>query len=133
MSKESRKLWQLNNRDKMKQYSDKFRTKEGFKEHKSKYDKKYNTENRDKQLKYQRNYNSQFEDGLHSVYITKDNYAGITNNSVRRAREHKHQNNTNYPLLCVIYKTPNRNEALELESLLHDMGYRGKHIPNKKL
>jgi hypothetical protein len=61
-----------------------------------------------------------YEDGNHHVYLRKDNYVGVTKNGQKRSYEHK-------GILCLLHSTPNRKNALELEELLHDLGYKGRH------
>ncbi len=68
------------------------------------------------------------KDGLTHVYMLENEYVGVTNNLYARMTHHKHVGNpTNYR---VLYSTKNRADALELEELLHDMGYEGKHNKN---
>ncbi len=69
------------------------------------------------------------EDGLHHVYLLKNDYVGITKNLYHRISIHKHYGNPE--MACVLHSTSNREDALELEGLLHDMGYKGKHKNNR--
>ena len=71
-------------------------------------------------------------DGYHRVYLlTERNYAGTTQDIYQRMNRHKTDGNiTNSKNYRVLYKTKNRDEALELESLLHDIGYEGRHSKN---
>ena len=69
------------------------------------------------------------EDGLNHVYLLKNNYVGVTNNLYNRLSHHKHVGNPY--IACVLHSTSNRDTALELEGLLHDMGYEGKHLNNR--
>jgi len=64
------------------------------------------------------------KDGLHHVYTTECMYAGVTDNMYKRAREHK-------KMTCIVFSSKDRNDALELEDLLHDIGYTGRHINNR--
>ena len=66
------------------------------------------------------------EDGNWHNYII-DKYAGITKNPWKREREHGVAGRDK-STFRVIYSNPDKAEALELESLLHDMGYEGRHI-----
>lgn len=68
-------------------------------------------------------------DGYHRVYLlTERNYAGTTQDLYQRMNRHKKDGNiTDTNNFRVLYKTKDRDEALELESLLHDMGYKGRH------
>jgi len=71
------------------------------------------------------------KDGLHHVYICTDvNYAGITNSPQWREIDHKIKKGASREHFRVIYSTPDREEGLELESLLHDIGYAGRHVNN---
>jgi predicted GIY-YIG superfamily endonuclease len=70
------------------------------------------------------------KDGYHTVYLLQScNYVGVTDNLPHRLRQHKTNGRdcTNY---IVLHKTKNREEAHTMESLLHDMGYEGKHSFN---
>ena len=70
------------------------------------------------------------KDGYHRVYILEnDNYAGVTDSIYTRMNNHKRDGRdvSNYR---VLYKTKDRDEAEELEELLHDMGYKGRHTNN---
>ncbi len=68
------------------------------------------------------------KDGLHHVYIQSDfNYACITNSPQWRAIDHKVNKGASREHFRVIYSTPDREEGLELEALLHDMGYEGRN------
>ena len=87
--------------------------------------KKHYEANREQYHASNRAYNQSKKDGLHHVYIV-DNYAGYTQNTWRRKVSHK-QAGRNTDTFRVIYSTKNRDEALELEALLHDIGYEGKH------
>jgi predicted GIY-YIG superfamily endonuclease len=81
---------------------------------------------------YSKDYFKRGEDGLHHVYILpEENYAGTTKNPTQRERLHRSSKHRNTKGFRVIYSTPNRQEALELEELLHDTGYEGKHINNQ--
>ena len=70
------------------------------------------------------------KDGLHHVYlIPKDNYVGTSEQLKMRLAGHRYygRDTTGWRIL---YSTKNRDEALELESLLHDLGYNGRHNRN---
>jgi len=65
-------------------------------------------------------------DGMNHVYILpKENYAGITNSIPRRKNEQTYAERRFTDDMRVIYSTSDRAEALELEGLLHDIGYQG--------
>ena len=81
---------------------------------------------------YSKDYFKRGEDGLHHVYILpEENYAGTTKNPTNRERLHRSSKHRNTEGFRVIFSTPDRQEALELEELLHDIGYEGKHINNQ--
>jgi hypothetical protein len=71
------------------------------------------------------------KDGLHYVYILqKENYAGVTDCPPTRKTGHKSLGRY-IDDMRLIYSTPDREEAEELEALLHDIGYGGKHQGRK--
>ena len=71
------------------------------------------------------------KDGLHHVYVCDDiKYAGVTNNPTWRETAHVVNKGIKRENFRVIYSTKNREEALELERLLHDIGYQGRHTNN---
>ncbi len=64
------------------------------------------------------------------VYLLEnENYVGVTQNMEWRMSQHKHLNR-NTDKVRVLYQTKNRADALELEELLHDIGYEGRHSQN---
>ena len=70
------------------------------------------------------------KDGYHSVYLLENcNYVGVTNNLPHRVRQHK-TTGRDCENVIVLYKTKDREFAHKIESLLHDMGYEGKHAMN---
>jgi len=87
-----------------------------------------------KRKKYLEKYKQSKMDGKWSVYmlINADEYVGYTNNEWRRMCEHRAMGNdtTDYRVLM---KCDTEEDAVELESLLHDMGYPGRHIKAKKI
>lgn len=94
----------------------------------SNYDKKYQktaaTLNHNRYLKYKQ----ERMDGHYSVYILpEEHYAGYTSSVHRRELEHRCGLKRNTSGMRVLYTTKNRDEALELEALLHDEGYAGRH------
>lgn len=66
------------------------------------------------------------EDGNWHNYII-DDYAGITKNPWKREREHGTAGRDR-STFRVIHSTPFKDEARELEALLHDIGYKGRHL-----
>jgi len=92
--------------------------------------KKHYANNKESYLKSaSKGYNAAKSD--YKVYILEDeNYVGVTGNMKWRMSQHRHLNkNTNN--VRILYSTKNRDIALELEELLHDMGYEGKHLNNR--
>ena len=66
-----------------------------------------------------------------TLYIIEDlNYVGVTENLSRRIRNHKSKNKRSVDSLRVLAKFKTRSEALEVERLIHDLGYSGKHTKN---
>ena len=90
--------------------------------------KKYYLKNKEKRKEYLKEYRANQKDGYHRVYLLEDyNYVGVTNNISHRFCKHKSEHNRDCTNHRVLYKTKDRSEALELEALLHDMGYEGKN------
>ena len=106
--------WVKNNYDKSKRY---------FSEWKK--------ENREKYLEDQRKYYHENKDGVFTVYLLKDGYVGCTQHTSNRLSIHRKRRGYDGKFLCVLYQTNDKYEATELEDLLHDMGYKGKHKQNK--
>ena len=79
---------------------------------------------------YAKNYRESLNDALYSVYLLiNEKYGGVTQSMYKRLQNHKNLGrDTEYR---VLYQTKDRDEALELEALLHDEGYKGKHIQNR--
>ena len=66
----------------------------------------------------------------HSVYLLpEENYVGTTSWLEHRIIGHQRLGRTTEGIR-VLYSTKNRDEALELEDLLHDIGYDGRHVNN---
>ena len=74
---------------------------------------------------YQKEYRESKKDGLHHVYLINE-YAGVTDTPYYRKIWHKHKGR-DVSNFRVIYSTADRQEALELEALLHTIGYSGKN------
>ena len=92
------------------------------------YHKKWRLINKD----YYKERRDNQKDGYHRVYLLEDyNYVGVTENIYHRFIKHKCEHNRDCSNHRVLYKTKDRSEALELEALLHDMGYEGKHQFNR--
>ena len=104
----NRKRWYAENKEKVK----------------AKVDKEYCA-------KRGREYREKQKDGYHRVYLLEDyNYVGVTINVNNRFSVHKSKFNRDCTNHRILYKTKDRKEALELEELLHDIGYEGKHLTN---
>ena len=89
--------------------------------------KKHYEENREHYHQYNVKYTHSQKDGLYHVYILPDNnYAGSTTNVWQRMVGHRTKGRVT-DSMRVIHSTPNREEAWELEKLLHDLGYEGRH------
>ena len=83
--------------------------------------------NKEKVSIYNKQYNEENKDGHFSVYLLPDhNYVGKTCWVDNRMSSHKNVYGRNTDNVRVLYTTKSENEALELEALLHDMGYEGK-------
>ena len=90
------------------------------------YNKKYRLENKEKIAAYYKEYHNNKKDINHNVYLLEDyNYVGVTNNLYYRFNTHKTKENRDCSNHRILYKTKDRSEALELEQLLHSMGYKG--------
>ena len=72
------------------------------------------------------------EDGYHRVYLLPEsNWIGTTYNCYQRMHWHKAKKNlTDTKNYRVLHKSKSRDECLELEKLLHDIGYKGRHAHN---
>ncbi|CAB4153710.1 hypothetical protein UFOVP639_23 [uncultured Caudovirales phage] len=67
----------------------------------------------------------------HYVYLLPlENYVGTTKNIYDRMSKHRTRSGRDISGYRILYKSDNRNDALELERLLHDIGYLGRHINN---
>ena len=94
---------------------------------KREYNKKFYYENKQRAKDYYKKYTDNKKDGYHRVYLLEDyNYVGLTNSIYHRFINHKSKENRDCSNHRILYKTKDRSEALELEALLHDMGYEGK-------
>lgn len=67
------------------------------------------------------------KDGFYHVYIlNKEHYAGCTDSPVTRKTGHKSLGRY-VEDMRVVASFNNREDALELEEFLHDLGYQGRH------
>ena len=101
---------------------------EKYKEINNKATKKYYQNNKEYFSDYAKNRLQSLKDGYHRVYLLEDyNYVGVTNIISRRFIEHKAKHNRDCTNYRILYKSKSREDCLELEDLLHDMGYEGKN------
>ena len=91
---------------------------------------KHYAENKESYLeKSLEGYNASKSD--YKVYLLEDeNYVGVTGNLKWRMTQHRYKGK-NTQNVRILLETPDRERALELEELLHDMGYEGKHLNNR--
>ena len=88
--------------------------------------KKWQTKNQEHLKSYRKQRNEGFKDGHYSVYLLPDhNYVGQTGGVERRMFQHQNKHSRNTDNVRILYTTKSKDEALELEALLHDMGYEG--------
>jgi len=88
--------------------------------------KKHYKENKDHYHTYNKQYSHSKKDGLYHVYVV-GNYAGQTANVWQRKVNHKHHGK-DINTFRVLKSVDTLSEALELEALLHDIGYEGRHM-----
>ena len=97
----------------------------------------YRSNNREKEIIRKREYRSGIrkrkvkdETIFHYVYLLpNENYIGTTKNIDNRMCDHRF-NNRDTNSYRILAKFLIREDALELEELLHDLGYRGRHKNN---
>lgn len=86
---------------------------------------------RDYYLDYLTKWNASKKDGYTRVYLLEDyNYVGTTNNLYHRFAVHKSRDNRDCTNYRVLLESKNRDECLELEELLHSIGYNGAEKGN---
>jgi predicted GIY-YIG superfamily endonuclease len=99
-----------------------------MKRNRKEYAKQYYLKNREKLLKQRAEYRETLKQDYYSVYLLEDyNYVGVTNQIKLRFAEHKRKHNRDCTNYRILYKTKSKKDARELELLLHDLGYEGKH------
>ena len=86
----------------------------------------YYLKNKEKLHAHNKAYTESKKDGNYHVY-TISNYAGVTTVPDTRLQQHKNKGRDGNTWR-VLYSTPYESDALELEALLHDMGYEGRHV-----
>lgn len=119
LNKKSRE-YALENRDKIREYQKEYMRKRRAKLRKENPNvlREQNKKRYEKEL-----------DGYYSVYLLEDyNYVGYTNSLYFRFANHKSQYGRDCTNHRILYTTDSKDDALELEALLHDLGYEGKHI-----
>ena len=90
-----------------------------------KYNPKWNKANKEQIKAYDKEYKANLHGELHYVYLLKDDhYIGVTSSIKNRFYKHKHEgrNTDNYRIM---YTTPDRNKALEIEKQYHGIGFFG--------
>jgi len=109
------------------------------KEYMREYNKRYREKHRDKlnarQREWRKNnkekmpsYSDRWENEDYSVYLLPScNYVGYTNCIERRMLDHKSRYKRDVSNYRILYKTDSKEDALELEELLHDLGYEGRN------
>jgi hypothetical protein len=86
---------------------------------------------RPQNLKMNKIYNKKYLDGLHHVYLLPiPNYVGITSSMYLRLRVHERTYGRDITNYRILHSCKSRNDALELEEFLHDLGYNGRHKNN---
>ena len=79
---------------------------------------------------YNKRSTEQYEKAKHDslVYLLEDyNYVGVTENLKWRMSQHRYLGKST-DRLRILHTTKDREEALELESLLHALGYEGQQF-----
>ena len=96
------------------------------------YQKKYYEQDKESRHLHRKQWLESKKDGKWTVYMlpNANDYVGYTSSWYERALNHKSAGNdtTNYRFLM---KCDTEEDAKELEALLHDMGYPGKHRHKK--
>ncbi len=81
---------------------------------------------KDYQKEYMPQYHEKQKDGLHYVYLLKDHhYIGVTGCIKTRFSLHRSKHNRNTDNYRIMYTTPDRAKALEVEKQYHRMGFFG--------
>ncbi len=128
MSKESRRLWALNNPDRIKAHQAKFKNKPENKAKQKAYDKEYKStpEYKKHEKEYVLRKREERSDGLHHVYLLKDHhYIGVTSDLHRRFIDHRCKFNRNTDNYRIMFSSPDRQEAEKVEKQYHGMGFFG--------
>ena len=116
--KEYHRQYRLKNKEKIKKIQERWKEKH--------YEK-----NKVKINEQKKKWRDSHKDDLNRVYLLEDyNYVGVTNNVYHRFTQHKSKHNRDCTNYRILYKSKSREDCLELEDLLHDMGYNGRHKQN---
>ena len=157
MTKEERreymKAYYKANRNKMKEYASSYREsnkdkikayREANKEKNKAYYRDYFIANKAKRKEYDKAYYEANKDRIKArketyhkskkhkptVYLLEnENYVGTTENLEYRMRFHKH-NGRDVSEVRILGEFDSRSDALEVEALIHDLGYKGQHSYN---
>lgn len=120
------KEWRAKNKG---YYTEYFKNNEEQREKRKAYMKEYNPkykkENKAKTKAYDKEYKANLHGELHHVYLLKDeHYIGVTSSIKNRFWKHKHdgRNTDNYRIM---FSSPDRAKALEIEKQYHGMGFFG--------
>ena len=110
--KERQRQYYLKNKEKLKEWRRQYRIKN--KERISAKQKEYRSSKGHKPTVY---------------LLPKENYVGTTENIHYRMSVHKYSGN-NIDGYRILSEFDSREDALEVEGLLHDLGYNGRHKKN---
>ena len=97
------------------------------KAYKREYYHRHKEKRKQQMLEY---YNSNKSKECHVYLLPEENYVGVTKNLRYRMYVHKNTDKRNVKNMRVLHSTTNESDAFELENLLHDIGYEGKHTNN---
>ena len=90
------------------------------------YDIAYGKANREKKTFQRRLLRESKKDGLYTVYyLPKENYIGMTSSLTARLQNHSNDFNRHIEDVEIFGKYETKREALDIETELHLMGYKG--------
>ena len=109
--------------------------KEYMKEYNKRYREKYRDKLNTKTKEWRKNnpnkiqsYSDRWTNKDYSVYLLPNcNYVGYTNCIERRMLDHKSRYKRDISSYRILHTTSCKEDALELEELLHDIGYEGRN------
>ncbi len=116
------------NKAKKADYNKVYRKKPEVIEANKGYDKKKKSTPEHKKYAYEYNKDrvAKRKDGLHYVYLLMDHhYIGVTDDLYGRFSVHRTQSKRNTDNYRIMYATPDRAKALEIEKQYHGMGFFG--------